>query len=108
MQIDTRNRECGSTINDTNNCTQFIPGPEPLQARYGRAVNPKIGTNYSGLLECPCNGKFGGDPIFYGNNTETKSVIHNYVTLQTSSCQSGEAVVSSQDCFNASLRSIMP
>ena len=67
MQIDTRNRECGATINDTNNCTQFIPGPEPLQARYGRAVNPKIGTNYSGLLECPCNGKYLYIDIFITN-----------------------------------------
>merc|ERR1739848_962174 len=54
MQIDTRNRECGATIADIHNCTQFVPGPEPMQARYGRGI-PKAGTNYSGLLECPCN-----------------------------------------------------
>lgn len=76
MQIDTRNRECGATINDTNNCTQFIPGPEPLQARYGRAINPKIGTNYSGLLECPCNGKC----LFYIHSTISFSnILYVYI-----------------------------
>ena len=99
MQIDTRNRECGATINDINNCTQFIAGIEPKQARYGRGT-PK-NTNYSGLLECPCNGKFGGDPIFYGNTTKTKIVIHNFVTLQTPQCQSGEQIISSTQCFDA-------
>ena len=51
MQIDTRNRQCGATINDINNCTSFIPGDEPLQSRYGRGWDKQIGTNYSGLLE---------------------------------------------------------
>eukprot|EP01084_Bolivina_argentea_P258906 436666_1 len=99
MQIDTRNRECGANYTDINNCTQFIPGIEPLQSRYGRGI-PK-GTNYSGLLECPCDGKFGGDAIFYGNDTKTKQVTHNYVTLQTTQCSPGETISSSNECFNA-------
>merc|ERR1719181_182134 len=58
MQIDTRNRNCGSTYKDVGNCTRFTPGPEPKQARYGRGI-PKD-TNYSGILECPCNSRYGG------------------------------------------------
>merc|ERR1719230_2566614 len=46
MQIDTRNRDCGVTPADVNNCTTFTPGSEPKQARYGRGI-PKEGTNYS-------------------------------------------------------------
>merc|ERR1719277_1247251 len=61
MQIDTRNRDCGATRNDISNCTRFTPGPEPKQARYGRGI-PKD-TNYSGILECPCNSRYGGDTI---------------------------------------------
>eukprot|EP01084_Bolivina_argentea_P258907 436667_1 len=99
MQIDTRNRECGASINDINNCTQFIPGPEPKSSRYGRGI-PK-GTNYSGLLECPCNGNFGGDPLFYGNDTLTKTFVHNYATLQSIQCPSGESVTSANECFDA-------
>merc|ERR1719163_1737744 len=33
MQIDTRNRNCGSTYKDVGNCTQMIPDYEPRQAR---------------------------------------------------------------------------
>ncbi|EOD05979.1 hypothetical protein EMIHUDRAFT_453585 [Emiliania huxleyi CCMP1516] len=78
MQIDIRNRDCGATPDDVARCSGphgFTPGPEPRQARYGLAVaglvpgGPKGGvpgaTNYSGLLECPCNGRYGGDPAFY-------------------------------------------
>ena len=36
MQIDTRNRDCGVTPADVGKCTQFVPGPEPKQARYGQ------------------------------------------------------------------------
>merc|ERR1719242_756223 len=101
MQIDTRNRECGVTPESVKNCTQFVPGIEPRQARYGRPYDPKAGTNYSGILECPCNGKFGGAPLFYGNDTKTKVVIHNFETLQTSQCSAGETIETAQSCFNA-------
>eukprot|EP01084_Bolivina_argentea_P258905 436665_1 len=102
MQVDTRNRDCGVTINDVTNSScgdKFIPGIEPIQSRYGRGI-PKD-TNYSGLLECPCDGKFGGDPIFYGTNTKTKVVTHNYVTLQSTQCTNGETIVSANTCFAA-------
>lgn len=64
MQIDTRNRDCGVTKDDIHKCPQFTPGVEPRQARYGRGI-PAGGTNYSGVLECPCNGGYGGSPQFY-------------------------------------------
>ena len=35
MQIDIRNRDCGATPADVGRCTDFTPGPEPRQARYG-------------------------------------------------------------------------
>ena len=63
MQLDTRRRDCGVTAASVHNCTRFEPGIEPRQARYGRGA--PHGTNYSGILECPCNSRFGGDPIFY-------------------------------------------
>ena len=57
MQIDTRRRDCGVTRASIGNCTKFEPWIEPRQARYGRSA---AGTNYSGILECPCNSRFGG------------------------------------------------
>lgn len=52
MQIDTRNRDCGVTPESVTNCTDFTPGPEPRQARYGRGwagvhgrMDPSL-TNY--------------------------------------------------------------
>jgi len=96
MQIDTRNRDCGVTPADVHNCTQFTPGPEPLQARYGRGI--PAGTNYSGILECPCNSRFGGDPGYYPNS-KTKVLEHKYYAMSRSACQSKAMVWDSKDCF---------
>ena len=38
MQIDTRNRVCGVNQTDVSKCTQFQPGIEPKQARYGQCT----------------------------------------------------------------------
>jgi len=59
------------------NCTKFEPWMEPKQARYGRHVKA---SNYSGVLECPCNSRFGGDPIFYPD-AQTKYHEHQYDVL---------------------------
>lgn len=99
MQIDTRNRECGITPADLHNCTQFTPGVEPKQARYGRGI-PAVGTNYSGLLECPCNTRFGGDPVIYPD-TKTKQVEHEFSALAAGTCNAGESLVSAPSCFAA-------
>mmetsp|Transcript_17894 Transcript_17894/g.54509 ORF Transcript_17894/g.54509 Transcript_17894/m.54509 type:complete len:577 (-) Transcript_17894:42-1772(-) len=64
MQIDTRNRDCGVTPADVGNCTDFVAGVEPRQARSGRP-DLKEGSPYAGVLECPCTGRFGGDEAYY-------------------------------------------
>ena len=45
MQIDTRNRECGVTVDDVGNCTPFRAGVEPRSARWGRS-RPARKTKY--------------------------------------------------------------
>ena len=100
MQIDTRNRDCGVTIADIKNCTKFTPGPEPKQARYGYGI-PKAGTNYSGILECPCNGRYGGDPSIYGKDTKTKVTAHKYAAQVAFPCSAAETVGNAQECFDA-------
>ena len=104
MQIDTRNRDCGANASDIHNCTQFTPGPEPKQARYGLGV-PKEGTNYSGILECPCNSRFGGDISIYGKEVGkfTKPVNHEFNAVTASpACPKGEIIESSAEvCFAA-------
>ena len=80
MQIDTRNRECGVSRTDFEKCMdRFHPGPEPRQARYGLGI-PAQGTNYSGLLECPCTSRFGGDACFYPDS-QTKILLNQVVYL---------------------------
>ena len=111
MQIDTRNRDCGVMPGDVHKCTKgpdgyplMTPGIEPRQARYGRGI-PAGGTNYSGVLECPCNGGYGGDPQFYkahpeaGNNT--KSIDHAYSAIGSGTCDKDDHVASAQECFDA-------
>ena len=47
------------------------------------------------------SGKFGGDPEFYGEDTLTKILVHDYVTLQASQCAPGESVTTPTACFEA-------
>ena len=81
MSIDTRNRECGISVQDIDKCVnENMFGPEPLQSKYGREHK----TNVSGLIHCPCTGSYGGDPVIYGNMTATKSGTLIDYTLQLS------------------------
>lgn len=98
MQIDTRRRECGATAASINNCTRFVPGPEPKQARYGLGI-PE-GTNYSGILECPCNDRFGGDPIFYPE-AGTKVIEHKYSAVDAAACPAADTMETNTSCFEA-------
>lgn len=100
MQIDTRNRDCGVKPADVNNCTQFVPGPEPKQARYGRGI-PK-GTNHSGVLECPCNSRFGGDPGYYPN-AHTKEDSHHYIAINMNVCSQNQQLTTASSCFESAL-----
>jgi hypothetical protein len=99
MQIDTRNRECGVGPEHIKNCTQFTPWMEPKQSRYGRGI-PE-GTNYSGILECPCNEGYGGDPEFYGAASKTKIETHQYSAIAAGSCGSSASMSGPTDCFGS-------
>jgi hypothetical protein len=108
MQIDTRNRDCGVTPADIHNCTHgkdgypaFTPGPEPLQARYGLGI-PAKGTNYSGVLECPCNSRYGGSSLIYPtvNSSKTKEKIPSFQTQMTN-CNKNTIFTSAKYCFEA-------
>ena len=97
MQIDTRRRDCGVGRESIKNCTAFEPWLEPKQARYGRPVSA---ANYSGVLECPCNSRFGGDPLFYPN-AQTKVTQHLYPALVNGTCESGQAIATAATCHVA-------
>lgn len=99
MQIDTRNRDCGVTPQDIHNCTNHqTPGPEPKQARFGLGI-PADGSPYSGILECPCNSRYGGDPLIYGKDIKTKTISHHYQCVSQESCQNS-AIDSDAECFD--------
>lgn len=108
MQIDTRNRECGVGPENIHNCTPanygFIPGPEPRQSRYGRGI-PASGTNYSGILECPCNGGYGGSSQFYRNHPEagnaTKHIDHKYSAINAGECDAKSHIGTAAECFDS-------
>ena len=94
MQIGTRNRDCGVTSADINNCSKFAPGPEPRQARYGLGT---ADTNCSGLLERPCNSRYGGELMFYPDS-KTNLIDHQY-KLGYDVCKTGEAASEASSCF---------
>ena len=98
MQIDTRNRDCGVTKESITNCTEFVPFLEPKQSRYGLGI-PE-GTNYSGVLECPCNSAYGGDQSMYGDNTPSKHIAHGYAVSSTS-CSATQIVADNTTCYKA-------
>jgi len=105
MQIDTRNRDHGVTPADVHNCTNMTAcaGYEPRQARYGRGwggVNApnKAPNHYSGILECPCNSRVGGDPVFYPE-AKTKILTHSVLTIPSGTCKQG--FTHSLGCYDA-------
>eukprot|EP00322_Chrysochromulina_rotalis_P000677 CAMPEP_0115847920 /NCGR_PEP_ID=MMETSP0287-20121206/10641_1 /TAXON_ID=412157 /ORGANISM="Chrysochromulina rotalis, Strain UIO044" /LENGTH=898 /DNA_ID=CAMNT_0003301789 /DNA_START=6 /DNA_END=2702 /DNA_ORIENTATION=+ len=98
MQIDTRRRDCGVTREDLNKCVEFEPWLEPKQARYGR---PAANTNYSGVLECPCTDRYGGDPIFYPHSA-SKVQVETYLALPSGSCGAADPrITSASQCYEA-------
>lgn len=103
MQIDTRNPECGRTYKDVKNCTQMTPWIEPRSARYGRdwqgPDKPALPSNYSGILECPCNGRYGGDPVFYPESG-TKQITHDYAALPAGQCAENQGIATAEECFD--------
>jgi len=102
MQIDTRNRDCGVTPQSVKNCTTMTPGIEPRSARYGRdwqgVDKLALPSNYSGILECPCNSRFGGDPVFYPK-AGTKQISHDYAAIPTGTCATGQGIATAAECF---------
>ena len=99
MQIDTRNRDCGVTPADVHNCSDgFVPGLEPKQARYGRGIPSD--NAYSGVLECPCNSRYGGDPSYYPDSG-TKQTQHQYGALADGACDAKNAVTTAASCYDA-------
>jgi len=105
MQIDTRNREHGVGPESVHNCTNMTQcsGYEPRQARYGRGWGGLTGQNknvnhYSGILECPCNSRVGGDPEFYPD-AKTKIITHSVNAIPSGTCK--QAFPLAQGCYDA-------
>jgi len=73
-----------------------MPGPEPKQARYG--LGAPAGTNYSGILECPCTDRYGGDPIFYPD-AGTKVMDHQYSVVDAPQCAVADKMETAATCF---------
>ena len=65
--------------------THAHAGPEPKSARYGYGI-PKEGTNYSGVIECPCTDNWAGSPEIYGAATPTKQLHHDYKAKAAAQC----------------------
>ena len=59
--------------------------------RYGRGI-PAGGTNYSGILECPCTSNYAGSPEFYGNDTKTKQLKHQYSAIGDGVCAGSQSM----------------
>jgi len=107
MQIDTRNREHGVTPADVHKCTNMTEcaGYEPRQARYGRNWGGLTKKNanvdgYSGILECPCNSRYGGDPEFYPTS-KTKVLSRSFSAIPSGTCKQGESFPKAENCYNA-------
>jgi hypothetical protein len=105
MQIDTRNREHGVGPESVRNCTDMnkCAGYEPRQARYGRgwggvSGRPKEVDGYSGILECPCNSRYGGDPQFYPD-AKTKVLQRSFAAIPGGECE--RSFQHAQECFDA-------
>ncbi|CAD7924459.1 unnamed protein product [Amoebophrya sp. A25] len=60
---------------------------------------------YSGLVECPCTHRFGGDPMIYGVQTPTKSFRKQFaVNADAPQCRSSLKISEAQACFDAAAK----
>eukprot|EP01046_Picozoa_sp_COSAG06_P004689 COSAG06_NODE_200_length_20386_cov_35.829547_5_plen_749_part_00 len=113
MQIDTRNRKHGVKPADVHRCTNFSGSEngepcasyEPRQARYGRNwagvdKSPADPGHYSGVLECPCNSRYGGDPEFYPTQ-KTKKLTASFTAIVSGNCEQGMDFKKAQGCYDA-------
>jgi hypothetical protein len=80
-------------------------GYEPHQSRYGRGWGGLTGPptdpgHYSGILECPCNSRYGGDPVFYPHD-RTKVLENKIMAIPDGTCSKGQAFTSAQTCYAA-------
>jgi hypothetical protein len=54
----------------------------------------------SGILECPCTERFGGDPEFYPNAGTKETNVHTFSVLEVGTCGTN-AVTSAAQCYEA-------
>jgi hypothetical protein len=52
------------------------------------------------VLECPCNGRFGGDPQFYPTE-QTKVLSRSITAIPSGSCSKGQDFSNAQACYDA-------
>mmetsp|Transcript_14429 Transcript_14429/g.36058 ORF Transcript_14429/g.36058 Transcript_14429/m.36058 type:complete len:1135 (+) Transcript_14429:342-3746(+) len=84
MQVDSRNRDCGVAPADVGGTCESL-GIEPRQAAWGGRV-PHAERKVTGLIECPCTSRFGGDPAVYGQETKTKSFRQQFAVEALDQC----------------------
>jgi hypothetical protein len=59
--------------------------------------------HYSGILECPCNSRYGGDPEFYPD-AQTKVLARSFTAIPSGSCSgghNGRVFKTAAQCFEA-------
>jgi hypothetical protein len=71
-------------------CSHSTPAPRSSSTRVA-----------SGILECPCNERFGGDTEFYPK-AGTKENVHKFSVLETGTCGTN-AITNAKDCYTAIL-----
>ena len=52
------------------------------------------------MLECPCNGRFGGDPEFYPTQ-KTKVLTASITSIPDGACGQGKNFKTAEECFAA-------
>lgn len=50
--------------------------------------------------ECPCNSRYGGDPIFYPD-AKTKIIEDKMMAIVSGACATGQAFTKAEECYDA-------
>lgn len=62
--------------------------------------NSRAVSHLSGILECPCNSRYGGDQEFYPTAGTKQENVHKFSTVISGTCGSN-GVASQEDCYAA-------
>jgi hypothetical protein len=94
---------CTATVSSEEQTQGALLGGTDLTRGGDFHLSRAVPGHYSGILECPCNSRYGGDPEFYPD-AQTKVLARSFTAIPSGSCSgghNGRVFKTAAQCFEA-------